>query len=121
MRDFKTLKVWEKSHQITLLIYQATKDFPSDERYGITSQMRRAAASIPSNIAEGCGHKSDSEFARYLQLSAASASELEYQLLLAKDLGYLNVEYYGQFEASVQEVKKMLYGFIHRVRERINR
>jgi four helix bundle protein len=83
--------------------------------------MRRAAISIPSNIAEGCGHRSDSEFNRYLQLAIASASELEYQLLLARDLQYLNTEYYAELEKPVQEIKKMLAAFIARVRDRIKR
>ncbi len=119
MRDFKTLKVWQKSHQVVLKIYEVTAVFPREEQYGLISQIRRASVSIPSNIAEGCGHQSDPEFARYLQLAAASASELEYQLLLARDLDYLNVEYYLELSGSVQELKKMLSAFMKRVRARI--
>jgi four helix bundle protein len=83
MRDFRKLEVWRKSHQLAVKVYKATNDFPKEERYGLKSQMRRAGASIPANIAEGCGHRSDSEFARYLQHAAASASELQYHLILA--------------------------------------
>ena len=119
MRDFRKLAVWEKSHQVVLKIYRIAADFPTDEKYGLARQMQRAASSIPTNIAEGCGHKSDPEFARYLQLAAASASELEYQLLLAKDLGYLEEDKYRDITAAVEELKKMLASFIRRVRARI--
>jgi four helix bundle protein len=83
MKDFRQLKVWQKAHQLTLAIYQVTGSFPRDEIYGLTSQMRRAAASIPSNLAEGCGRNSDAELARFSSMAAGSASELEYHLLLA--------------------------------------
>ena len=119
MRDFRKLAVWEKSHQVVLKIYRVAADFPTEEKYGLAMQMQRAASSIPTNIAEGCGHKSDPEFARYLQLAAASASELEYQLLLAKDLGYLEEDKYRDITAAVEELKKMLASFIRRVRARI--
>jgi len=119
MRDFRKLAVWEKSHQVVLKIYPIAADFPTEEKYGLARQMQRAASSIPTNIAEGCGHKSDPEFARYLQLAAASASELEYQLLLAKDLGYLEEDKYRDITAAVEELKKMLASFIRRVRARI--
>ena len=119
MRDFRKLAVWEKSHQVVLKIYRVAADFPTEEKYGLAMQMQRAASSIPTNIAEGCGHKSDPEFARYLQLAAASASELEYQLLLAKDLGYLEEDTYRDLTDAVEELKKMLASFIRRVRARI--
>jgi four helix bundle protein len=90
MKDFKELKVWVKAHQLTLAVYQATTTFPKEELYGLTSQMRRSAASIPTNIAEGCGRGSDDDFRRFLQIAMGSASELEYQLLLAHDLGYFS-------------------------------
>ncbi len=85
MRDFKKYKVWELGHKITLEIYRITKDFPKEELYGMTSQMRRAAYSIPSNIVEGCGRESDAEFRRFLIISQGSASELEYFTILTKD------------------------------------
>ena len=89
MQNFKSLKVWEKSHELTLAVYKATTNFPKDELYGLTSQIRRASASIPANIAEGCGRTGKAELARFLQVAMGSASELEYHLLLAHDLGLL--------------------------------
>ena len=89
MKDFRNLKVWEKSHQLALAVYKATSTFPRHELYGLTSQIRRACASIPANIAEGCGRSGDAELARFLQIAMGSASELEYHLLLARDLGFL--------------------------------
>lgn len=90
MQDYKALKVWEKSHQLTLAVDQATATFPKDELYGLTSQIRRACASIPANIAEGCGGDGGAEFARFLRIAMGSASELDYHLLLARDLNLLS-------------------------------
>ncbi|MBP5768462.1 MAG: four helix bundle protein [Fibrobacter sp.] len=113
MRNFKSLEIWKKSHQFTLDVYKLTKDcFPKDELYGLTSQIRRSSASIPTNIAEGCGRKSNTELSRFLQISLGSATEAEYQLLLAKDLGYINEELYIANEKNIQEIKKMLTGFL---------
>ena len=92
MKDFRELKVWEKAHQLTLSVYQVSHRFPKEELYGLTSQIRRASASIPANIAEGCGKCGDAELARYLQIAMGSSSELEYHLLLARDLGYLSAD-----------------------------
>lgn len=89
MRDFRKYKVWELGHQLTLDIYRKTKNFPMEEIYGLTSQMRRASSSIPANIAEGCGRQSDAELRRILTISQGSASELEYFNILVKDLGYI--------------------------------
>ena len=86
MQSFRNLRVWEKSHQLTLDVYTSSKAFPRDEMFGLTSQMRRASASIGMNIAEGCCRKGDTEMARFLQIAMGSASELEYQFLLAHDL-----------------------------------
>jgi four helix bundle protein len=116
MQDFRKLKVWEKAHQLTLAIYAATKDFPKDELYGVTSQMRRAAASIPTNIAEGCGRGSDADFARFVQIALGSASELEYLVVLARDLNYLSPEQASFLEAAIQEIKRMLTGLIKTLR-----
>jgi four helix bundle protein len=116
VQDFRELKVWEKAHILTLEIYRATRSFPSDESYGLTSQMRRAAASIGANIAEGCGRESRPDFARFLQNAAGSASEVEYHLLLAGDLGYLSLEICGRLKESVSEVKRMLTGLIQRLK-----
>ena len=89
MKDFRRLDVWQKAHRLTLEVYRLTKSFPLDERFGLTSQMRRCSASIAANIAEGCGRGSNAEFHRFLQMAMGSASELEYHLLLSRDLGYL--------------------------------
>jgi len=94
MQDFHNLNVWKNSHTLTLGIYKATKAFPKHELFGLTSQIQRAAVSIPANIAEGCGKATDADFARYVQISMGSSSELEYLLLLAHDLDYLSDESY---------------------------
>jgi four helix bundle protein len=116
MRNFREIKVWEKSHQLTLTIYKVTQAFPVEERYGLTGQMRRASASIPANIAEGCGRSGDAELRRFMQISMGSASELEYQLVLASDLGYLDQDTYQQLNTQTVEVKRMLASFIKRLR-----
>jgi four helix bundle protein len=116
MQDFKKLKVWEKGHQLTLAVYKLTARFPKEELYGLTSQMRRAAASIVSNIAEGCGRTGRPDFARFLQMATGSASELEYQLLLAHDLNLLKAEEYQNLERGVVEVKRMLSSLMQRLR-----
>ena len=116
MQDFKKLKVWEKGHQLTLSVYRATVKFPKEELYGLTSQLRRASASIPANIAEGCGRGGKAELARYLQVAMGSASEVEYHLLLARDLGLIDSPQYNELETIVTEVKRMLTSFIAKVR-----
>ena len=116
MRNFKDLKVWGKAHNLTLAVYRATKCFPKDEMYGLTSQMRRSAASISANIAEGCGRPGPLEFARFLHIAMGSASELEYHLLLARDLELLQVRDYLQLETDVSEVKRMLVSFTQKLR-----
>jgi four helix bundle protein len=112
MRDFKQLKVWQKAHRLALEIYRHTQSFPAEERFGLTIQLRRAAVSVPSNIAEGAGRNTDLDFARFLSIAAGSASEVEYQLLLARDLGHLPEEPYRQLNHQVNEVKRMLNSFI---------
>lgn len=108
MRDFKKLKVWRKSHGLTLRIYELTSQFPRDEVYGLTSQIRRASASIPTNIAEGCGRDSPRDFARFLQIALGSASETEYLTLLAHDLKYLDDDQYIELVDTIVSLKKML-------------
>lgn len=117
MKNFRDLKVWEKAHALVLESYQVTGEFPTAEIYGLTSQIRRAAASIPANIAEGCGRTGDVELARFLQIAAGSASELEYHLILALDLGMLRSERYEILMPQVTEVKRMLTTLIKRLRE----
>ncbi|MDX2229922.1 MAG: four helix bundle protein [Leptolyngbyaceae cyanobacterium bins.349] len=116
MQDFRTLKVWQRSHQFTLEVYQVTGSFPTHELYGLTSQMRRAATSVPTNIAEGCGRGSDAEFARFLQYAMGSASELDYHLLLAHDLHFLEISRYEPLHNELTEIKKMLNAFLQKLR-----
>ncbi len=108
MKDFRQLNVWEKAHQLALAVYKATKSFPKEELYGLTSQIRRASMSIPTNIAEGCGRNTDADFARFLQIAMGSASETEYQLILAHDLEFLPQGTYEKLHTDVEEVKRML-------------
>ncbi len=115
MRDFKQLKVWQKAYRFVLTVYRHTPAFPSQERYGLTAHLLKSAVSVPSNIAEGCGRESDRELARFLSIAAGSASETEYQLLLAHDLGYLNPQAYQELGNQVNEVKRMLNSFIQRL------
>jgi four helix bundle protein len=112
MKDFRELKVWEKAHAMTLSIYRATSGFPREETYGLTSQMRRACISIPANIAEGCGRNGDAELARFLRIAMGSASELEYHLLLASDLRFLQKTEYDKLVSDITEVKRMLASLI---------
>lgn len=111
MQDFRQLQVWQKAHALTLSIYRATADFPTEEKYGLVSQMRRSASSIPTNLAEGCGREGQRELARYTEIARGSASELEYQLLLARDLGFMTDLIYHQLNAVLTEVQKMLVSF----------
>ena len=115
MRDFRKLAVWQKSHCLTLAVYKTTKLFPKEEIYGLTSQIRRASASISANIAEGCGRKGEPELARFFQIAMGSASELEYHLLLSHDLGLLKTHDYEQLVADATEVKRMLTSFIQKL------
>ena len=116
MRDFKELKVWQKAHKLTLDIYKVTTNFPREEMYGLISQMRRSSSSIPTNIAEGCGRKSDADFARFLIIAMGSASELQYQILLVSDLKFISQEDYERLETEVTEIKKMLTSFINKLK-----
>src|SRR5437764_4938480 len=108
MKDFRELRVWEKTHQMVLACYKLTNIFPKHEMFGLVSQIRRCSASIPANIAEGCGRLGNSELHRFLQIACGSANEMEYHLLLAKDLGYLNEETYLILDQQLAEVKRML-------------
>ena len=116
MQSFRTLRVWEKSHRLTLDIYASSKTFPRDEMYGLTSQMRRASASVGMNIAEGCCRKGNVELVRFLQIAMGSASELEYQLLLAHDLDYLQNPEYEKLTTQAVEVKRMLASLMQKVK-----
>jgi four helix bundle protein len=116
MQDFRKLKMWEKAHQLTVAVYRVTALFPKEETYGLTSQIRRAAASIPTNMAEGCGRDTEPEFNRFMQMAMGSASETEYQLLLARDLGYLGIEEYQKLNAQISEIKRMLSSLIVKIK-----
>jgi len=116
LKDFRKLKVWDKSHHLALPVYKATNSFPSDERYGLTSQLKRAAVSIPTNIAEGSGRGGDADFARFLQVAAGSAAELQYQLILSHELNFLHTGDYDSLTNEVVEVKKMLSTLIQKLK-----
>jgi four helix bundle protein len=115
MKDFPDLKVWERAHRLTLQAYCVTKCFPREELYGLTSQVRRCSASIAANVAEGCGRRGNGEFHRFLQIASGSASELDYQLLLAHDLGFLEDETYQSMNKGLAELRRMLTALILRV------
>ena len=108
MRDFHKLLIWQRSHQLTLDVYRASKSFPNEELFGLTSQIRRAVSSIPTNIAEGCGRNSNKELAHFLQIALGSASEVEYELLLANNLGYINDADYQALADETIAVRKMI-------------
>lgn len=112
MRDFKELKVWQKAHQLVLAVYRDTTAFPAEERFGLTAHLRKTALSIPSNIAEGCGRQTDRDLGRFLSIAAGSANELDYQLLLARDLGFLSQDTHRILSEQVAEVRRMLFRFL---------
>ena len=112
MKDFKDLKVWQKAHELTLDVYRIAESFPRREMYGLTSQVKRSTASISANIVEGCGRRSDGEFKRFLQIARGSASETEYHLILAHDLGWLPEHHYEQLLSKLVEVQRMLTSLV---------
>ena len=116
MKDFRELQVWHKAHALTLEIYRVAAKFPVEERYGLTSQLRRCGSSIPSNIAEGCGAGSDADFARFLQIAMRSACELEYLLLLSRDLGLINSGAHQSGESKTTEIKRMLSSLLGKLK-----
>ena len=116
MKDFRTLHVWRKAHELTLHVYRTTKTFPKEELFGLTSQMRRSSSSVPTNIAEGCGRGSDAEFQRFLQIAFGSLSELDYQVILATDLGFIDADGQADMNRKLVEVRKMLATLIRKVR-----
>ena len=116
MRNYKDLMVWEKAHKLTLAIYRMTNAFPKEERFGLTSQVRRASSSIPANLAEGCGRRSDGEMGRFVQIAMGSGAELSYHLLLCRDLGILSTAEFSRLSADLEEVMRMLSALSQRVR-----
>ena len=115
MKDFRQLKMWEKSHELALAIYKATKEFPKEELYLLSSQIRRSSISIPTNIAESCGRNTDADFARFLQMAMGSASETEYQLILARDLEFPPKDSYEKLHNDAEEVKRMLASLLRTI------
>jgi four helix bundle protein len=116
MRDYQRLDIWQRSHRLTLKIYTITQVFPKEEIYGLVSQMRRSSASIPTNIAEGCGRDSSNELKRFLTIAAGSSSEIQYQLILAKDLQYINETLFKELFDEVSQVRKMIYGYTDKLK-----
>ncbi|WP_340154089.1 four helix bundle protein [uncultured Marivirga sp.] len=112
MHNYKKLKVWEKSMELSLLIYQVTSTFPSEERFGLISQIRRCAVSIPSNIAEGSSRDSSKDFSRFLRISIGSSFELETQLLLSRELNFVSESDFDAVKNALDEIQKMLNSFI---------
>lgn len=115
MRDFRKLKVWNKAHELTLAVYKVTRNYPKEELFGLTSQIRRSCESIPANIAEGCGRSGAAELARFLNIALGSASELEYHLLLSRDLNLLDAKGYEPLAAGTVEIKRMLTSFVQKL------
>jgi four helix bundle protein len=123
MRNFKELQVWQKSHRVVIEVYRITKAFPSDERLGVSqarlpglvSQIRRSAASVPANIAEGCGRNGDRDFSRFLSIAAGSASETQYHFFLAHELKFIGTNHYVEIDRQIKEVKRMLNGFMQKL------
>lgn len=120
MQNFKNLDVWRKSHELTLKVYESTSQFPREEMYGLTSQIRRACASIPTNIAEGSGRETPADFARFLQIAIGSTSETEYLILLAHELKYITAAQYTELMGATVQVKRMLIALLKRIRTRSN-
>jgi four helix bundle protein len=121
MRDFTQLKVWVRGHRLTLAVYKATVAFPKEEQYGLQGQIRRSCASIPANIAEGCGRGTNADLARFLQIALGSASELQYHLLLAHDLSFMNPRDHERLAREVTEIKRMLTLFIKNLKSFSNK
>ena len=115
VKDFRELKVWQKAHQLTLAVYELTATFPREELYGLTAQLRRAGSSIAANLAEGCGRNEDAELARFCSIAMGSASELEYHLLLARDLKLIKPKDYEALNQQATELKRMLTALMQKL------
>lgn len=120
MKSFEELEAWKKSHELTLQVYEATKKFPQEERYGLVSQLRRAASSIPANIAEGFGKRTTRDFLRHLDIAGGSLEETRYFLLLAKELSYLPAELHAKIRSACDESGRLLGGLIQALRKKIS-
>ena len=117
MRPFQELVVWQKAHQLALAVYHESRAFLGDERFGLTSQLRRSAVSIPANIAEGSARPGETEFRRFLGIALGSATELEYHLILSRDLGYISRDTHARLDVPLAAVKRMLVAFIRRLQD----
>ena len=117
MQNFKELLLWQEAHQLTLSVYEATKNFPKEEIFGVTSQIRRAAVSVPCNIAEGCGRFTSKDFANFLQISLGSTNETDYLTLLAKDLNYLQQQQFDALQEKINKVRAMNINLVNKVRK----
>ena len=116
MRDFTKYDIWKLSHKFVLTIYGITNTFPKEEIYGITSQLRRASTSVATNISEGCGRDSDAEFNRFLTIAVGSAPEVEYLILLSKDLNYINDESFEILNFDINTLKRKM----HTLKQKLN-
>ena len=116
MKDYRQLAVWDRSHRLTLAVYAATKSFPKEELFGLTSQLRRACASVPANLAEGCGRDSDAELKRFIDIAHGSASEAEYHFLLAADLKLIPAAQHSALADEIGQIKRMLGAFARKLK-----
>jgi four helix bundle protein len=121
LKNYKELIVWQKSYQLCIDIYRITKDFPKEEKFGLTSQIRRAVVSIPSNIAEGYGRKTTPEYIRALYVAYGSNCELETQILLSRDLGYITAEDMKRLQEGIGEVERMLKALIKSLEKKLSK
>ena len=119
MRDFHKIDVWKRSHQLTVAIYKVTENYPKEEIFGLTSQIRRAMSSVPTNIAEGCGRNSDAELFNFFNIASGSASEVEYQILLSQELGYIDESTATELAKEIAEVRKMLGSYMRKLKANI--
>ncbi len=116
MRSYHDLIVWQRSVEFVIAVYEVTRNFPSSEKYGLISQIQRAAVSIPSNIAEGQARNTPAAFANHVDIALGSAAELETQLLIALKIGYLEQPAYDKLVTELTEINRMLYGLLRRLR-----
>jgi four helix bundle protein len=120
MRNYQDLQVWAKAHSLMLDLYKLSRAFPREEIYGVTSQLRRAAMSVGANLAEGCGRRTSAELARFVRIAMGSASELDYHLLICRDLGFMKTEDFQKSTKRLTEVRKMLFSFLTSIEDQIN-
>ena len=116
MRDYRKIQAWSRAHQFVLAVYKLTESFPPKEQYGLISQLRRAVLSVPTNISEGCGRSTETEFSRFIDIAHGSASEVDYLLLVSHDLGYIEKQTYQGLYKELTEIRKMLTGLVKAVR-----